>query len=270
MTQASNIPLLPTDLVSEMHGRVLVLTINRPRTYNAWTEALRAEFTRRMHLADKDENVDAVVITGSGDKAFCAGQDLNETEQKPGDGHVEAVLQRFVACYDSLRWFGKPVVAAVNGVAAGSGFQLMQFCDYAVGHPGVRLGQTEVNSGMPSVLGTWLMWERIGNRAYELVLQGRLMGGEEAKQLGFINEIVEPAKVLEVALEAARRLAAQPQLAFRITKAANRQFEQERYAAALKLSVEANRQAFQSGAAQKQIREFLESRRARKASTQPR
>lgn len=269
MTQGQKFPHHPSDLLADMHDRVLVLTFNRQKRYNAWTEALRDELTRKMHEADKDTNIDAVVVTGAGEKAFCGGQDLRESQQTPDETYMNLWVQRLTECYDALRGFGKPLVAAINGVAAGSGFQLVQFCDYVVGHPAVRLGQTEVNSGIPSVFGTWLMWERIGSRAYELSLQGRLMGGEEAKQLGFINELVEQSQVLNAALSAARRLAEQPRVAYRLSKAANRQLDQERYSNALRAAVAALQEAFSTGTPQKEIEQFFDTRRTRNTGAPP-
>lgn len=262
MAKGHKFPHHPDDLLSEMHDRVLVLTINRQARYNAWTAALRSEFARTLLDADKDTSVDAVIVTGAGPNAFCAGQDLEETAADIAE--VTETLDRMRACYDVLRSFSKPLVAAVNGVAAGSGFQLAQLCDYVTAHATVRMGQTEVNSGLPSVFGTWLMWERIGSRAYELSLQGRLMDAAEAKQLGFIHEIVEQSQVLETAINAARRLAKQPRLAFKISKAAIRQFDQERYANAWKMALAVYRDAFATGAPQQEVAKFFEGRRAHK------
>ncbi|KWV49468.1 hypothetical protein AS156_15970 [Bradyrhizobium macuxiense] len=262
MAEEYRFPYAQNDLVSDVRDKMLVLTINRQARYNAWTEALREEFTRKLLDANEAEDVDALIITGAGPNAFCAGADLGETNSD--SDAVSAGLERFIACYDAVRSFSKPLVAAVNGVAAGSGFQLIQFCDYVVAHPGVRMGQTEVNSGLPSVFGTWLMWERIGSRAYELSLQGRLMLAEEAKQLGFVNEIVEQSKVLHTALDVARRLANQPRLAFKLSKAANRQFDKERYAEAMKRAIAVYREAFENGEAQRQVSQFFENRRDRK------
>ncbi|WP_164935252.1 enoyl-CoA hydratase-related protein [Bradyrhizobium zhanjiangense] len=269
MIQGQNLAHRPEVLLSEMRERVLVLTINRQESYNSWTSVLRDELASKLIAADADENVDAAVLTGAGDRAFCAGQDLAELKEFADGANIEPFLQRLTRCYDSIRQFSKPLVAAINGVAAGSGFQLTQLCDYAIAHHGVRLGQTEVNSGLPSVFGTWLMSERIGSRAYELALQGRLMDATEAKQLGFIQEIVEQSKVLDAALETARRLSKQPRVAFKLSKAANRQFDQERYSTAMKMAVAAYREAFDTGASQKQINQFFESRNAEKTVRRP-
>ncbi|QOZ23849.1 enoyl-CoA hydratase/isomerase family protein [Bradyrhizobium sp. CCBAU 51753] len=258
MQKGKKFPFHPDDLLSEIRDGVLVLTINRQARCNAWTEAMREELMRKLLAADEDANAEAIVLTGAGPKAFCAGQDLGETSADIVE--VRATLDRFASCYDAVRNFSKPLVAAVNGVAAGSGFQLAQLCDYVVAHPNVRMGQTEVKAGLPSIFGLWLMWERIGSRAYELSLQGRLMEAKEAKHLGFINEIVDEAGVLDAAVDVARRLAKQPRLAFRISKTAIRCFDEERYQNAWKVAFAAYREAFESGALEKEVQRFFENR----------
>lgn len=266
MTEGQKFAHKPEELLSEMRQCVLVLTINRQASYNSWTSALRDELARKLLAADADTNVAAVVLTGAGNRAFCSGQDLTELQELVDGVNIEAWLNRLSACYDSVRQFSKPLVAAMSGVAAGSGFQITQFCDYVVAYPAVRVGQTEVSSGLPSVFGTWLMWERVGRRAIELALLGRLMAVEEAKQLGFIQEVVEQSKVLDAALDAARRLSKQPRVAYKLSKAANRQFDQERYSDAMEMAVAAYREAFSTGAPQRKISQFFERRNARRDS----
>jgi len=251
------------DLHCERHDGVLVLTINRQESYNSWTSALRDELARQFTAANADPAVRGVVLTGAGDKAFCSGQDLSELEEFASGANIDEWIRRLTVCYDAVRAFGKPLVAAINGVAAGSGFQVTQFCDYVVAHPGARLGQTEVGAGLPSVFGTWLMWERVGRRAIELALQGRLMGADEAKQLGFVQEIVPQEQVLERALLAAQRLSQLPAVAYGLSKAANCAMDQQRYANAMEMALAYYREAFDTGAPQAEIGRFF-ARRARK------
>ncbi|WP_164935223.1 enoyl-CoA hydratase/isomerase family protein [Bradyrhizobium zhanjiangense] len=269
MTEDEKFAHRSEDLLSDVRDRVLVLTIDRQESYNSWTSALRDELARQLLAADADSNVDAVVLTGAGDRAFCSGQDLAEFQEFVDGRNIEPWIQRLISCYDSVRQFSKPLVAAINGVAAGSGFQVTQFCDYVIAHPEVRVGQTEVSSGLPSVFGTWLMWERIGRRAIELALQGRLMEVGEAKQLGFIQEVVEKSKVLETALNAAHRLSNQPRLAYKLSKSANRQFDEQRYSTAMKMAASLYREAFNTGSPQAEIGKFFKRRRARKAASTP-
>ena len=253
------------DLLREMHDGILILTLNRPASYNTWTTALREELTKIFLAAEANDTIKAVVITGSGVKAFCAGQDLAELECITEGPAVGQLLKRLFVCYDAIRAFTKPLLAAVNGVAAGSGFQLTQLCDYVVAYPDVRMGQTEVNSGLPSIFGTWLMSERIGSRAYEISLQGRLIGADESKQLGFVHEIVPQEEVLKAAVAAARRLASQPRQAYQRSKIANRRLEQERYVRARDMALESYQDAFDEGTPQAEITHFYERRKPAKS-----
>ncbi|MGY4257824.1 enoyl-CoA hydratase [Bradyrhizobium sp. USDA 4516] len=246
------------DLLRELRDGVLILTLNRPSAYNAWTMALREELTKIFEVAETDESIEAIVFTGSGVNAFCSGQDLAELECIPEGPAATHLLERFFVCYDAIRSFSKPLLAAVNGVAAGSGFQLAQLCDYVVSYPGARMGQTEVNSGLPSIFGTWLMSERIGSRAYGLSLEGRLMDADEAKQLGFINEIVSQEEVLDATVAAARRLAKQPRQAYHLSKVAIRLLDQARYDKACAMALRSYEDAFDEGAPQEEIAQFYE------------
>jgi len=252
-------------LLAEMHDDILILTIDRQDSYNSWNTELRTTIAEKLVAADKDPLVAGVVVTGAGNRAFCAGQDLKDLQPYANGEKIAEFLQRLTDCYDAVRAFGKPLVAAVNGVAAGSGFQLTQFCDYVIAHDKVKVGQTEVTSGLPSVFGTWLMAERVGSRAKELALQGRLLESDEAFQLGFIHKIVNEQDVLQEAILAARRLAKQPQVAYRMSKAAIRAMDQERYAAVMRMAISTYIEAFNTGAPQADIGRFFE-RRAKKAA----
>lgn len=253
------------DLLAEVRDGILFLTINRADHYNSWTSALRDEFARRFREAESDDAVIGAVITGAGDKAFCAGQHLPELEDFADGTRIHQWFERLIQCYDAIRGFSKPLVAAVNGVAAGSGFQVTQFCDLVIAHPGVRLGQTEINSGLPSVFGTWLMWERVGRHAIQLALQGQLLSAEQAQALGFVHHVVAREAVLDEAIAAVRRLCEQPRVAYRLSKRANRDFDQDRYMNAMRVAEGYYVQAFDEGAPQAEIARFFERRAQRKS-----
>src|SRR5262249_23708404 len=144
---------------------------------------------------------------GAGD-AFCAGQDLNEVT---GWDEATPWVEEFEAFARALLSFRKPLVAAVNGVAAGGGFQMALLCDSRIGHPGVRMGQPEVKRGLASVTGTWLLRRSVGDlRARELVLTGRLMDAEELMRLGILDAVVASETVAAEALQKCRVLASRP------------------------------------------------------------
>src|SRR5205814_8704277 len=113
--------------------------------------------------------------------------------------------------YALIRALSTPLIAALNGVAAGSAFQVALLCDFRIGHSGVRMGQPEINSGIASTTGPWIMREMIGiARTIDLTLTGRMMDAEECFALGIINRLVAPDEVLPASITFAEVLAAKP------------------------------------------------------------
>lgn len=253
------------EVQTDLQDGVLVVRLNRPEHLNAWTSSMRDMLCEALDCAAAQKDVRALVFTGTGSRAFCAGQDLAETERFAGDAHTKDWLQRLKRFYDAVREMPKPVVAAVNGLAAGSGFQITMLMDVVVAHPGVRMGQPEVNSGIPSILGPWLMKESLGrSRTVELALTGRMMDAAECHGLGLIHHLVEEKSVLPIALSLARDLASKPQEAFRITKEYLCRASAVGYDGAWQLAGEGQMEAFNSGEPQAVMREFFAARRARK------
>ena len=147
----------------EVSERIGTITLDRPDRLNAWHAPMRRELVEVLAGINPDERVGAVILTGAGERAFSAGQDLAESEQFDA-ARAQIWIDEFEELYETLRGLDKPSVAALNGVAAGSGFQVALLCDVRVAHPEIEMGQTEVNSGIPSVTGPWIMAERMGLR----------------------------------------------------------------------------------------------------------
>src|SRR4051794_26235230 len=139
-----------TDRVGEV-GRI---TLNRPEILNAWHSPMRLELIAALEGFERDEGIRAIILTGAGDRAFSAGQDLSETKTFDAD-RSEAWVNEWERLYDTIRSLSKPLIAALNGVAAGSAFQVALLCDFRIGHAGVRMGQPEINSGIASTTGPW-------------------------------------------------------------------------------------------------------------------
>ena len=242
----------------ENQNGVLVITLNRPEARNALNAAMRREITSALEPVNNDRGIRAVVLTGVGDKAFCAGQDLVEARAFDPDRAVQWVAD-LGTFYGSLRGLDKPSIAAVNGVAAGAGIQIALFCDVRVGHRGARMGQPEINVGLASVIGAHLLGLSVGHaRMVELALTGRLVGGEECLELGLLTHLVAENQVLAKALEVADDLAAKPPGAMKLTK----QFFRERTEAGLKATLETAARlqvlAYGSGEPQAVMSRFLE------------
>lgn len=209
-------PMGQVDL--EITDGCAVVTLNNPTALNAWSRSMQRRVGELMAELDADDDVKGIVLTGAGDRAFCSGQDLNELETFTTD-HVEGWLDTFYHVYNAVLGTSKPVVAALNGVTAGSGYQLALLCDLRIAHSGVRIGQPEVNSGIPSITGMYLTWQSLGHsKTTELMLTGRLMSAEEAHQLGLIAEILPQDEVLTRSKQLVEELARLPKQAFRLTK----------------------------------------------------
>jgi enoyl-CoA hydratase/carnithine racemase len=167
--------------------------------------------------------------------------------------------------YGEVRAMDKGVVAALNGLAVGSGFQLALLADVRVGHPGVRMGQPEINSGIPSTLGPWLMWDVLGrSRTTELTLTGRLMEAAECRDVGIIHHLVPAEQVMARAMAVARELGAKPPLAMRLTKRRLREMTEAGFEDAERAGALIQREAFAAGEPQAMMRRFFDEREARK------
>ena len=198
-------------VLTDVTGGIATVTLNKPWKLNAWDTPMRAEITALLKDWNRDPTVRAVIMTGAGERAFCAGQDLEETE-KFQSGHEGANwFQSWQDFYNAIRGLDKPCLAALNGVAAGSAFQAVMLTDARIGYRGVRMGQPEIDAGIPSVTGPMLMLPRIGlARTMELTLTGRMMEADEAHLIGLINYLVPRRedvmpKAREVAIRSSSR-----------------------------------------------------------------
>jgi enoyl-CoA hydratase/carnithine racemase len=214
---------------------------------------------------DEDDAVGAIVLTGAGDRAFSAGQDLAETERFDA-ASVAGWMDEWDSLYGRIRWLRKPIVAALNGVAAGSAFQVALLCDVRVGHAGSRMGQPEIETGIPSILGPWIMQDMLGrSRTIELVLTGRLMDAAEAHTVGLIHHLVPSDEVRPRALEVAAALAAKPRVAMRLNRQRFAETNEAGFQEALTAARRISAEAFASGEPQAMMARFFEARRARRA-----
>jgi enoyl-CoA hydratase/carnithine racemase len=244
-------------VLAAMDGEVQVITLNRPERLNAWNAAMRARLVNLLLHANSDPAIKAVVLTGAGDRAFCAGQDLNEGKTFDG-ARAEEWIEEWRRLYGTIRRFEKPLVVALNGLAAGSAFQVSLLCDVRIGHAGSKMGQPEINSGIASATGFWIIREMLGlSRAIEMVLTGRMAEAEECHRLGLMHHLVPAGEVRAKALSVARELAAKPPLAFKFNKqrfcAATQAGFDETFEAARLI----HRRAFEDGEPQRVMEQFL-------------
>lgn len=250
-----------SSVLSEVKDGVGIVTLNKPEKLNAWDGPMRLAVKAAVEKLNADKSVRAIILTGAGDRAFCAGQDLGETSKFTGGSEGAAWFATWRDFYDCLRKSTKPVVAALNGVAAGSAFQFAMLCDVRVGHPGSRMGQPEINSGIPSVLGPMLMIERLGlSRTIELTLTGRMMEAKECREIGLMHHLVPPKKVMAKAMEVAKMLAAKPPIAMRLNKQRFREVTQPAFDEAFLNGRKIQEEAYASGEPQASMEAFFAAR----------
>ncbi len=249
-------------ILSTTEGGVAVITLNRQAKLNAWDTPMREELTALLYEMNADDAVGAIVVTGAGEQAFSAGQDLGETMAFTTGEDAANWFLSWRPFYDSARNLDKGFVAALNGVAAGSAFQFAMLADIRVGHVGSKMGQPEINSGIPSVLGPMLMNARLGlSRAIELTLSGRMMDGQECFDIGLIHHLVEPPQVLDKAKEVAGELAGKPPLAMRLNKRRFKEVTQPAFDEAFEKGAAIEAQAFAAGEPQQAMADFFEARK---------
>lgn len=254
-----------TDAVQvERRDGLALLTFNRPGALNALNQALRRGIADALGELGTDGAVRGIVLTGAG-RAFAAGVDLQEAATVTPEG-VEAWYAEMCEIYAAIRAVEKPVVAAVNGVAAGAGFQMALVSDLRVGCPATRMGQPEINAGIPSVMGSfWMSLHLPLSLNMELSYTGRLMDSGECQRLGLLNRLTENAETLvPEALRAAAELAEKPPLAFVNTKRRFREVTQVAFEEAFGAAVAGQRAGYAAGEPQAVMARFLAERAARK------
>ncbi len=201
-------------------GGVLTLRLNRPDKYNAFVRemalALQAEFAK----AQVDKSIRAVVLTGNG-KAFCAGQDLAEATDPQGPELTKIVTEHYNPIIEAVRNLEKPVVAAVNGVAAGAGANIALACDVVVASEAASFIQAFSKIGLiPDSGGTYTLPRLVGlQRASALMMLGDKLSAQEALEMGMVYKVASADEYYDLAQKIASQLSTMPTLALARTKA---------------------------------------------------
>jgi len=252
-----------TNLLWEVTDGVGVLTFNRPKVLNALDAKTFDELTEVIELVERDRAVRALVLTGSGEKAFVAGADIAAmSTMTPTE--ARAFAERAHRLFERLERLPIPTIAAVNGFALGGGCELSLACDLVYASENARLGQPEVNLGIiPGFGGTQRLARRVGRmRALEMILTGDHYDAPRAKQIGLVLDVLPLDKLLPHAVAQARKIASKGPIAVALSKRAVHAGAD----ADLSVANELERQAFTSSFATDDAREgmkaFLEKRAA--------
>ncbi|MGH2588703.1 MAG: enoyl-CoA hydratase/isomerase family protein [Dehalococcoidia bacterium] len=257
-------------ILSERRGRVALITLNRPEKLNAWTGQMNAELCDAVTMANEDDAVGAIVLTGAG-RGYCAGADISawqrslDSEGGPNlGGNGDAPRDRSQNIVTLLRR-SKPVIAAVNGPAVGIGVTHILPADIRIASEAARFGFYFVRMGaVPELASTYYLAQIVGlGAAQELCLRASMIDAQEAYRLGLVSRVVPAERLLEEALALGEEIAALPGPQLRMTKELfNRNATDMDVQADMAREGEALQKAYASPEFKEAVAAFMERRRA--------
>jgi methylglutaconyl-CoA hydratase len=241
---------------------IATITLNRPDKRNAISYELIDDLIAALKQA-AGSPAQIVILTGAG-KAFCSGMDLDNLKQLTGRTHEQNLKdsETMALLFRTLYDFPKPTIAAVNGPAIAGGTGLATLCDFTLAAPEAKFGYTEVRIGfVPAIVSSFLIANVGEKRARDLLLTGRIFGAEEAHELGLVNEIVEPERLISRADELARQLMENSPASLQATKKLLSGYTREQMDRQVQQAVQANAAIRQTADFKEGINSFLEKRK---------
>ena len=244
--------------------RIVTITLNRPEKLNAFAGHMRRDLGEALEEAGSDHNVRVVVITGAG-RAFCAGGDVKfmaELIERKDSEEFCRLLGSARRVITAIRQMTKPVIASVNGPAAGAGFNLALACDLRIASTAASFSQSFVKVGLhPDWGGTYFLPRIVStNKACELFFLGESIDAREAFSLGIVNRVVSPDELESATRQLAERLRDAPPIAIAAVKQAVYMSQTAELEEMLRYENEAQLRCFQSHDGHEGIRAFLEKR----------
>jgi 2-(1,2-epoxy-1,2-dihydrophenyl)acetyl-CoA isomerase len=252
-------------LIYETKDHVATLTLNRPERLNALGGTLREDLTDALTRAIDDSDVRVIVITGAG-KGFCAGGDVKAMQDANVAGRTRPLMERVAPSRDRtvllMRDSTKPLIAAVNGAAAGAGMNLALACDIRVASSAAKFSQAFVRRGLhPDWGGTYFLPRVVGMaKACEMIFTGQLIDADEALRLGIVSAVHPPERLLPATYELATTIAQGPPIAIRLARRALYRNLQEDLRSALEFETFAQNICADTEDAREGIRAFVEKR----------
>ena len=193
-------------ILQQVQGRVAILTLNRPKALNALNDALMDELGQALLKLDADDDIGAIIITGS-EKAFAAGADIAAMANW---SHMDVFKSEYITRnWETMLRIRKPIIAAVSGYALGGGCELAMMCDFIIAADTAKFGQPEIKLGViPGAGGSQRLPRAVGkSKAMDMVLTGRMMDSAEAERSGLVSRIVPADKLMQEALDVATAIA---------------------------------------------------------------
>lgn len=203
----------------EIQNQVAFITLNRPEKYHSFVREMALELQQRLNECQEDSNIRAVILTASG-KAFCAGQDLKEAADPNGPGLQKIINEHYNPIIKQIRSLKKPIICAVNGVAAGAGASIALSCDIVIATEEASFVQAFSKIGLvPDSGSTFFLPKLIGfNKASALMMTGEAISAVEAERIGMIYKVFSKENFEEEKLKLANKLAKMPTKALALTK----------------------------------------------------
>ena len=215
-------------ILIEKQAHIAVITINRPTKLNALNKETIQELHEAFSALNKEQAIKAIIITGSGEKAFVAGADISEFANFSVQEGQELAAQGQALLFDFVQNLSTPVIAAVNGFALGGGLELAMACHFRVASTNAKMGLPEVTLGViPGYGGTQRLTQLVGKgRAMELIMTAGMVDAETAKNYGLVNHVVAQDELLEFAKGIATKIANNSSVAIaKAIQAINANFE---------------------------------------------
>jgi enoyl-CoA hydratase len=238
------------------------VTINRPDKLNALSAAVKAAFMAALDRLDADPEVRVAIVTGAGDKAFVAGADIAEFEQRTVLDQF--TITRCATVYTATATFRKPLIAAINGFCRGGGCELALACDIRIASAAAKLGQPEVNLALlPGGGGIQRLARLVGvGQAFKLIHSGEMIDGQEALRIGLVQEVVPRDRLMPRVRQIAATVASKSPVALRLIKEAIQASLEVPLAEGLRLETALLSVAYAADAKREGVRAFLEKRRS--------
>jgi len=207
-------------LILEKRNHIGYVTLDRPKSMNAFNEQMGQELVNVFSEMEQDSDVRVSILTGSGEKAFCAGADLKDPRTHSLEVLAEFIETKHGNFFDAIAIYPKPVIAAVNGYAVGAGFQIALCCDVIYASDNARFILPQVSLGiLPAYGGAVRLARFVGKgRAMEIVLSCKTVDAQEAYRIGVANQVVPLTDLIPTAERLAQKLAAMPPLSVRLAK----------------------------------------------------
>ena len=252
-------------LLYDMKDGVATLTLNRPERLNALGDTLRDDLQDAVTRASDDPEVRVMIVTGAG-KGFCSGGDVKAMSERKESGSGRPLMEKVAPGRDrtvqALRDAPKPVIAAVNGAAAGAGFNLALCCDIRLASTAAKFSQAFVKRGLhPDWGGTYFLPRVVGTaKACELIFTGAIIDAEEALKLGIVSAVHPPEELLPAAQALARAIADGPPIAIRLAKRGLYRNAESDLRTALEYETFAQNNCFETEDATEGIKAFVEKR----------